>query len=1135
MRWVRAHNLFTGFALLAGLLVHNSSAHAAEDFDFFEKKIRPLFTDHCYKCHSGLAQTIQANFRLDTKVNLLAGGTLGPAIVPGDVENSLLIKAVRQTDPKFKMPPDQKLSDAQIADLEAWVKMGAPDPRVLVTQPIAASTLNLAEGKKWWAFQPVKDHLAPAVKKTDWAKRPLDNFVLAKLEQRNLAPAPQADKRTLIRRAYYDLIGLPPRPEEVEAFVADASPDAFAKVVDRLLAMPEYGQRWARRWLDVVRYTDSFDSRILGNPDSDAAFAWRYRDWVVDAFNADMPFDEFAKNQIAGDVLPGPTPGAMNKNGIVATGVYFIGEWGGGDADKEKLITDVVDDQVDLTGRAFLGLTVACARCHDHKFDPISTQDYYGLAGMFFSTHIFDNAGPKGGGPAIMKLPLADKAELAKRKADEVRVAEINQQISKIIDETIARQAKDMLDKVDQYLAAAWEFKNIPQTERPAIGSYAQQRNLQPYALTQWLNYVGLPQMRLFPKSVKDIGNTVGVSGWRNANDADTPVVWSNATDKPAQLLPGLVLPPNSLSVHPSPAAGVAIAWRSPISGKVKITGKVVDGHGVCGDGVAWSISRFGGSSPAGELASGTIANGGKQTLADGTGGKSLQAVDVSEGEMIQLAILPKADHSCDTTTVELTLTEVGGAGDTWDLIKDVVPTLTRANPHADSYGNPRVWHFHDMAGQAQAIFAAGSAMSRFTASVSAAAGTDGGAVRAAAEEVRKALETVAKDAATSVSPDASLYKTLTSPHESFWIAARPDESIRSAESRQQIASLRSEEASIKQNLTQPIPFAHAMQEGGTPASNFPGMQDVPVHIRGSYSKLGPIVPRRFPVVIAGENQPPIRQGSGRKELAEWIASEKNPLTSRVIANRIWQGHFGDGIVRSANNFGKLGSPPTNPELLDHLATRLTQLKWSIKSLHREIMLSAAYQQSSEGDPGTMKADPDNLLLGRMNRVRLDAEGLRDTLLAVADRLDRSLGGPAINDMNTLRRTLYVTTVRSDRANYRSLFDAADPREIVEKRIDSTVAPQALFLMNNPFALAQTQFLARRVMQQGGDTDAARIDWLYRLLLCRAPTAEEVEIGKAALEDARKPNGSDEQVKPEQPWEAYCQVLLCSNEFMYVD
>jgi hypothetical protein len=788
-------------------------------------------------------------------------------------------------------------------------------------------------------------------------------------------------------------------------------------------------------------------------------------------------------------------------------------------------------------------MTVACARCHDHKFDPIPTKDYYGLAGIFFSSHILPDPGPKTNGPNTLRVALMDQPEIEKRKADEARIAEIQQDSDKIVDEQLTDLADEMLPQVDEYLAAAWDYKHLPEQAggpKPTVAQFAQQRNLQKYALAQFLNYVGSPAIKVLPKAEAGVAGNPGVDGWRTAAGADTPIVLTNKTDKPITIT-SLTLPPYSVNVHPSPSAGIAAAWRSPIAGRVKITGKVSDGDGSCGDGVTWSLSRIGGAA-AGELASGTIANGGKQALAEGTGGKALESVEVAAGDMIQLAILPKAEYSCDTTNIELELVELDGAKRTWNLSKDVVPDLLKANPHPDNFGNAAVWHFYDMTGQVPATFAAGSSMSRFVQAI-AAAGADGNTVRGAAEDVRKAvmnigaevtkLKTQGKDASSLATPDAALYQTLTNPRGPFWVGARADESILPADSRQDLAALRTESATIKQSLAQPIPYANAMQEGGTPQSMFPGIQDVPVHIRGQYSRLGEVVPRHFPQVIAGEHQPKITKGSGRKELADWIASKDNPLTARVIVNRIWQGHFGDGIVHSANNFGKLGTLPTHPELLDYLAYQFMQKGWSIKQLHREIMLSAAYQQSSEAEPATQKADPDNLLLGKMNRRRLDAEEIRDSMLAVTDRLDKTMGGVAVRDIDTPRRTLYMMTIRSDKATYRNLFDAADAGAIVEKRIDSTVAPQALFMLNNKFTVAQARFLGRRALRENGD-DTKKIDWMYQTLFARHATDKEIEIGKTVMNEVKVAKAG-EQVTEELPWEAYAQVLLCTNEFMYVD
>src|SRR6185312_3551211 len=364
---------------------------------------------------------------------MLKGGESGkPAVVPGDAEKSLLIEAVRYLNEDLKMPPakEGKLTDSQIDDLVTWVKMGAPYPASSAAGvPVVADkpAYNYDEARRWWSFQPVGSPPVPRVKNIAWVKSPVDRFILAKLEEKGLPPAPPADKRTLIRRATFDLTGLPPAPQDIEAFVADGSPEAFATVVDRLLASPQYGERWARHWLDVVRYTDSFDARGIGG-EADVPEAWRYRDWVVNAFNADLPYDQFVVGQIAGDILATNEPGRFEAGQIVATGVMAIGEWGIGDADKEKMLTDIVDDQIDLTGRGFLGLTLACARCHDHKFDPIPTSDYYGIAGIFFSSHILPSPGAKTAGSPVLRIPLAPVEQIVARKAKEQRAAQLEKE-----------------------------------------------------------------------------------------------------------------------------------------------------------------------------------------------------------------------------------------------------------------------------------------------------------------------------------------------------------------------------------------------------------------------------------------------------------------------------------------------------------------------------------------------------------------------------------------------------------------------------------------------------------------------------------------------------------------------------------
>jgi hypothetical protein len=761
--------------------------------DFFEKQVRPLLVERCFSCHGQDKDKGQGKakggLKLTSREALLQGGDSGPAAVPGRPDDSLLVQAIRYED-EPRMPPKQKLAEGEIATLVRWVEMGLPWPKAQVETAAAERTDGRidAAARSFWAFQPLDAGPPPAVTDPFWPEGPIDGYILAGLEALGLKPSPPADRRTLIRRATFDLTGLPSTPEDVAAFLTDAAPDAvaFARVVDRLLATPQYGERWGRHWLDVVRYADARDARGIGGKD-DITEAWRYRDWVVDAFNRDLPYDQFIINQIAGDLIPADEPGAVNTGGLVATGLLTIGEWGVGDADKEKMMTDIADDQIDVVSRAFLGLTVACARCHDHKFDPIPTEDYYGLAGIFLSTHILPDPGPKTQGSPLLRTPLVPAPAVEAATRHQARLAELERRLK-------------------------------------------------------------------------------------------------------------------------------------------------------------------------------------SQTQAAGTA--------------------PPA------------------------------------------------------------------------------------ALQAAVELARNELEV------------------------------------------------------FKRSPPAPVPLALAVQEGGVPNSLHAGFHDARVHVRGNYRRLGPIVPRHFPQVVAGarQQQPRIEKGSGRLELARWIARPEHPLTARVMVNRIWQHHFGAGIVRTPSNFGALGARPTHPALLDALARQFIASGWSIKAMHRAIMLSAAYRQSSQPPAETIRADPENTLFGRMERRRLESEAIRDSLLAAAGRLDRRLGGPATQDLVNPRRTLYLMTIRSDRSSFGPLFDAADATAIVDQRTVSTVAPQALFLLNHPLVLDAAAALARRIRSEAPADPHAQIDHAYALLFGRAPTPREAEIGQRLLGDG-----------DETAWAAYAQVLLCSNEMIYID
>ncbi len=769
--------------LLLFLAAFTSAGRCAstEELEFFEKNIRPLFVENCYKCHSAQSEKLKGGLRLDTREGLLKGGDSGPAIVPGDPEKSRLIKAVRYGDKNLQMPPkDKKLSEGQVASLVAWVKMGAPDPRV--TDAPATETIA-DKAKTWWAFHPVRKP-----EPRGGPDHAIDAFIDDQLEAVGVEKAPPADRRSLLRRATFDLTGLPPTPAEMASFLADNSPGAFARVVDRLLSSAAYGQCWARHWLDVARYADYHDPDAKARTAScEPLEAWRYRDWVVESFNRDLRFDQFIVHQIAGDLLPSPTGEPIYSDGLIATAFLANGAWDRGDADKEKMVSDMVDDQIDTVGKAFLGLTLGCARCHDHKFDPVSNEDYYGLAGIFYSTHFMESLGAKGGEITLKRVPLVPRDVAAKRDGQMLQLEAIKGKLA-------------ALDKL-------------------------------------------------------------------------SPPV---ATNHPERLI----------------------------------------------------------------------------------------------------------------------------------LIKE-------------------------------------------------------------------------RDALQSESAPA-------------------------------------------------YPVAMTVQEGGMPGGLFPNIQDVPIHIRGSYTKLGSVVPRRLPTFFAGQSQQPLTNGSGRRELAAWIASKENPLTARVIVNRVWQWHFGEGLVRTANNFGLRSEPPTHPALLDWLAAQFVEDGWSLKALHRRIMLSSAYQRSSATPRSQFAKDPENRWLGRFSAHRLEAEAIRDAMIFVSGRLDLAGGGPAGADLGALRRSLYIQTARWDRSNFATLFDAANPDASVEKRTVSTVAPQALLLLNNEFVLTQAQELARRLIREGPTDESARIDWAYQLLYGRLARSEERAISRQLLAKSGEPEA-------ESAWSGLAQVLLCANEFIYVD
>jgi hypothetical protein len=795
------------FVVTLGALSGAARLHAAEptaeQVAFFEKKIRPVLIEHCYKCHAADAEKVKGGLLLDTREGSLKGGDTGPAVVPGDVAKSLLIKAIRYKDESVQMPPKGKLPDAVVADFERWVKAGAADPRDAAAsggrKPPVKSEIDIEKGRQFWAYQPPKKSSPPAVKDAAWPKSDVDRFLLAGLEAKGLRPVADADERALVRRLYLDLIGLPPTPEQADDFVNDSSPGAIEKVVDRLLASPHFGERWGRHWLDVARFAESTGKTV----NVTYPHAWRYRDYVIAAYNADKPFDLFVKEQLAGDLLPAKDDADKAEN-VIATGFLAVGTKALNERNRLQFDSDVADEQIDTFSQAFLGLTAACARCHDHKFDPIPQRDYYALAGVFKSTE------------------------------------------------------------------TCYGTIRFVQSQRPA-------------------SLIPLPK-----GTAPDSGEKL-TAAERKRTEEQIAALQKNLGDDPVR--------------------------RLLLNGQVSLLRGRLDSF--------------------------------------------------------------------------------------------------------DAAGNPKA--------------VAMGARDRFRA------------------------------------------------------------------------------------------------------------QDSPVYARGEVDKPGEVVPRGV-LQVVGTSPPKVTRGSGRRELADWVASPGNPLTARVYVNRVWLHLFGRGLVPTPDNFGTSGLPPANQPLLDTLAVSFMDDGWSTKKLIRKLVLSRAYQLSARFDERSHTADPDNALVWRMTPGRLDAETIRDAMLFVSGKLAttpprgsaaaRAGDGPAVAlqprgpfgvkfDSDDSHRSVYLPVVRDNLPEALALFDAADPSMVSGERANTTVPAQALFLMNNPFVLKQAEAAADRLKSTGG-TDSDKVRRAYRLFFGRPATDPEVLAAEAFL---TKYSATKTRAKAE-PWAALCQAMFASAEFL---
>ena len=999
---------------------------------YFEKRVRPVLVEKCAACHGPEKQ--KGGLRVDSRAALLAGGGRGAALVPGKPAESLLLRALAH-DGELKMPPKTKLPAPEVTTIREWVQAGAPwpDPGTATVAPQAVGRAFTPEEKAFWAFRPVRRPLVPPVRgPKSPVRNDVDRFLLAKLRADGLAFAPPADRRTLLRRVTFDLTGLPPTPAELEAFLGDDAPDAYERVVDRLLACGAYGEKWGRRWLDVARYADS------NGMDENLAYvnAWRYRDWVIQSFNADKPYDEFVREQIAGDLIPGGS-NAGRADRLIATGFLVIGPKMLAEDDPVKMRMDIIDEQLDTIGQAFMGLTLGCARCHDHKFDPIPMSDYYGLAGIFYSTKTMRN----------------------------------------------------------HTVVAAWN-------ERP-IGTPASAA-----ALARHGKVVAAARAELAAAE----GRAKTASAARLAEERQRAAEYASAAAEVCRRRGPLKLVAADPGKKP-PAGAVRVESEAFVRGNLL---KLSDGYGA-GIGVV--------------INAGPLPNYAEYDLEVPREGTYQLAVRYAAAESRPVRILVNgrlvAGEAC------------GGATGTWypdtqAWSAEAVVTLPARKAVVRFERDGPVPHLDRFA------------LLPMTPEEVAAAPLS--AERAAAD--RRLLASVLRQWVEVVAGRKG--KTPTG-EELAGLAAAADGPFRAS------AGVEAETQSARRGeLTRFRAALAGAEKAKPPVDEAMAVEDAKgenlrVHLRGSHLTLGAEAPRRFPRIIAGDAVPSLGPGrSGRREFAEWLTHPEHPLTARVMVNRVWAGHFGAGLVRSTDNFGRLGERPTHPELLDWLAAEFVEQKWSVKHLHRLIVTSAAYRMSSQADPAAVLKDPENRLLSHFSRRRLDAEEVRDGMLSVSGLLDRTTGGTLLKakprqyvtgtgnrnyeDYGHTRRSVYLPVVRSAVYDVLQTLDFPDPSVPSGRRVATTIPTQALFMLNGVLADQAAGAFAKSVLAGEGDA-ADRVREAYRRAFGRTPTAAELEKVLAYLkksEAAADPKAAADGRRL-RAWRGLCRVLLASNEFVFVE
>ena len=1058
-----------------------ANAATPEALEFFERRVRPLLASACYKCH-GPGSEPESDLRVDSRSGLLRGGYRGPAIVPGSAETSLLLLAVRHVEDDLRMPPERKLSEEQIAVLARWIDEGAAWPEAAISagagQAAGGEPVDGSEVADYWAFRPVVEPPIPAVARSEWVRSPIDAFVLEALEAAGLEPAPPADKRTLLRRLSFDLTGLPPTRQEIADFLADTSDDAVARVVDRLLASPHYGERWGRHWLDVVRFAETNGYNL----DNDKFNAYRYRDYVIEAFNTDLPYDEFVREQLAGDLLDRPRISADGTYvaSAVGSGFWWLGEVQQVQFDPPVSAAEEMESQLDVFGKAFMGLTLACARCHDHKYDPIVSEDYYALAGFVLSTTTLEEC--------------VDTPEHALRIADTRRRLEENQRQRRALlnGPEVRRGLREaqlaQVRLLDRYLLAAGdslaeappvaidaallavaapEPTPLPTTGNPlpeTIDAVAARYDLEPERLSEWVEYLSGALARrdtlFYPwaklQQVSDATFARRLATLLRQQEAThaqlaRPAERRMLADFEGDDYGDWVAAGHAFGTGPTQRGDEDLlglrgrGYASSFGGSDRLTGRLrspwfeveVERRFLC-------FRIVGGNHP-GRTAVNLLFHSPTFPQLDvwtATGNNSHE---------FELRVFDLTFFMGQRVCLEIVDEETGPWGHV--MVDDVF--LTSQVPGAENVvANPAL--LAHLAGATSREELAGRYQQVWQRALS---GEPGEESPTADPELADAWAQIRY---WSSDPRAPLAPTL---DPGVWLTEAQ---------RAELARLDRERDGLERELPDSVMAVVSCDR--TP-------RDAQLHIRGDAHDLGDMVPRGFLSALARGDEPPLLEGSGRRELAAWLTSPEHPLTARVLVNRVWQHHFGRGLVATPDNFGVLGDPCSHPALLDWLAAEFVRSGWSIKTLHRTMLLSSAYQQSSRPTIAGLECDPDNRLVHHVPVRRLDAEIIRDAILATAGTLDPSVGGPSIRfsldgviptpglEPRDRRRSVYVEVRRNNAVPFFEVFDFPKPVTTTGRRAASIVPAQALAMLNSPFVAQQARLWVERLAAQQGEVE----------------------------------------------------------------